>query len=121
MTGLVPGSPGAVKGPISARFPAFAEQGRKAVAVAHVPKLAIQSADSPAAPDSPMISDAQPCQPEDMALEESAAATEQAEPLDFWGGAKAAQDAGADSDGSSASNDAKLHSPPKKAKQLFGG
>ena len=56
-----------------------------------------------------------------MNTEEEPAAPELVETKGPLKGASSAPDAGADSDASSSSNDAKHQSPPKKARQAFQG
>jgi hypothetical protein len=115
---------GPAKAPISARFPAFAEQGRKAIAAAHVPKETAQAEQICAPTDSAESAesaDVQPAQHSDMNTEEELATPEQVETNAPMEGAGPAPDAGADSDASSSSNDAKHPSPPKKARQAFQG
>lgn len=123
------GSPAVRKGPISARFPAFAEQGRRAVAAAvQEPKeAALQDPHSSTAAASPgsaesEIKDSQ--QPESLSSSEGgdekdgAIADGGVREEGLSDGKEEAPEEGAESDASSSSNDAKLQSPPKRAKQL---
>ncbi len=119
------GSPSAAKGPISARFPTFAQHGRKALAAAHVPTQTPTALDSSADKDSHVL--AEPADPEwgppaDMNTErEPCAAAEQITQDAMMTDVGSAPDCGAESDASSSSNDARLQSPAKKAKQVFPG
>jgi len=123
LTGHVHGSPAAVKGPISARFPSFAEHGRKALAAARVSEEAENAPDNSAvkvAGLSAESEDMQRAQSADMYLDES----ESAAPVKEDGlmtDAASAPDAEVESDASTSSHDARLQSPAKKAKQVFPG
>ncbi len=122
LTGHVHGSPAAVKGPISARFPSFAEHGRKALAAARVSEEAENAPDSAVkvAGLSAESEDMQRAQSADMYLGES----ESAAPVKEDGlmtDAASAPDAELESDASTSSHDARLQSPAKKAKQVFPG
>jgi hypothetical protein len=115
---------GPVKAPISARFPAFAEQGRKAIAAAHVPKEAAQAEQTCAPTDSTKpaaLADVQPARHPEITTKEEPAAPDQVDTKAPLEGAGSLPDAGADSDASSSSNDAKHQSPPKKARQALQG
>lgn len=122
LTGHVHGSPAAVKGPISARFPSFAEHGRKALAAARVSEEGENAPDSAVkvAGLSAESEDMQRAQSADMYLDES----ESAAPVKEDGlmtDAASAPDAELESDASTSSHDARLQSPAKKAKQVFPG
>ena len=117
------------KGPISARFPAFAEQGRRAVAAAvQEPKeAALQDPQSSTAAASSgsaesEIKDSQQC--ERLSSNEGAderdrvVADREVRQQATSDGQGVAPEEGAESDASSSSNDVKLQSPPKRAKQL---
>ena len=118
------GSPSHAKGPISARFPTFAEHGRKALAAANVPTRAASALDSSA------DRDLHTAEPADSECESLADMSTDKEPLAAAGqitedaimtDAASAPGCGAESDASSSSADDRLQSPAKKAKQVFPG
>lgn len=121
VTGRMSGSPSAAKGPISARFPTFAEHGRKALAVAHTSTGASIALDSSA--DKDMHATAASASLEQGRPAESTKPVA-AEPVTrdaVMAEAGSAADLEAQSDASSSSNDAGLQSPAKKAKQICPG
>ena len=125
VTGRMSGSPSAAKGPISARFPTFAEHGRKALAGAHTPQGASDALDSSADKDlqaSAESASLEQGRPADMSTEEEPSVA--AEPVTkdaVMAEPGSLADVGAESDASSSSNDARLQSPTKKAKQIVPG
>ena len=117
------------KGPISARFPAFAEQGRRAVAAAvQEPKeAALQDPQSSTAAASSGSAESELKDSHQWASLVSnegadgrvtAVADRVVREKAISDGIEVAPEEGAESDASSSSNDAKLQSPPKRAKQL---
>ena len=126
MTGSFRGSPSAAKGPISARFPSFAEHGRKALAGAKAPTVASSAPDSSGADKNLHASGEAAAleqeRPSDAHTEEDlSAVAEQSSKDAAMADAGSAPEGGAESDASTSSNDARLRSPAKKAKQVFPG
>ena len=111
----------AAKGHITARFPTFAEHGRKALAAANAPKGAAPALDSSADKDvhasgeSANLERAHPADAKEEPLVAAKQPTRDAESTD----AGSARESGMESDASSSSNDARLKSPAKRTKQIF--
>ena len=116
-------TPSAAKGHISARFPTFAEHGRKALAAAQVPIAAAIALESSADKDlhaSAESADPEQGRPAEMNLEqEPSAAAEQATGPATLTDASSAADGGVETDASSSSADIRLQSPAKRVKQVF--
>lgn len=123
LTGHIHGSPAAVKGPISARFPSFAEHGRKALAAARFSEEAENAPDSSVAKvaELPSESGDMQCAQSAETYPDESGSTAPVKEDGLMTDAASAADAGLESDASISSHEARFQSPSKKAKQVFPG